>query len=204
MTGSMALNPQQMPVTETSLGVYFRERLTDYAQRLRPPPLEDTCWYLGAMLERFSRAEHLFVAEGERLNLRPLALLYGDALQTSDARERCRVLQQLGDMALFIGALFPQRYARYGLQQDYFIGMGGGAYDYLAENARHNRHIFAELARTFARMVGLVANACARDNPVGHDDILAMYQRWLQNRDPLAEKQLRAMGIELSGSELRQ
>ena len=107
-------------------------------------------------------------------------------------------------LALFLGALFPQRYARYGLHQDYFIGMGGGAYDYLAENARHNRHIFAELARTFGRIVGLVANACSRDNPVRHDDILALYQRWLQNRDQLVERQLRAMGIELGGSDYRQ
>lgn len=199
----MANDPQAIPVTETSLGVYFRERLQHYALQLRPPPLEDTCWYLGTVLERFCRAEHLFVWQDGQLNLRPLALLYGDALQTSDARQRCAVLQQLGDMALFLGALFPQRYARYGLRQDYFIGMGGGAYDYLAEHARHNRHIFAELARTFARMVGLVANACSRDNPVSHEDILALYQRWLQSRDPLAEQQLRAMGIMLGGAEQR-
>ncbi|MGV3592441.1 MAG: hypothetical protein ACO1PZ_12185 [Gammaproteobacteria bacterium] len=199
----MAFDPQ-VPVTETSLGVYFRERLTHYAQQLRPPPLEDTCWYLGNVLERFCRPEHLFVWQEGQYSLRPLALLYGDALQTSNARQRCAVLQQLGDMALFLGALFPQRYARFGLHQDYFIGMGGGAYDYLAENARHNRHIFAELARTFARMVGLVANACSRDNPVRHEDILAIYQRWLQNRDPLAEQQLRAIGIDLGGSEHRQ
>jgi hypothetical protein len=199
----MTFDPQ-VPVTETSLGNYFRERLTHFAQQLRPPPLEDTCWYLGNVLERFCRPEHLFVWQEGQYNLRPLALLYGDALQTSNARQRCAVLQQLGDMALFLGALFPQRYARFGLHQDYFIGMGGGAYDYLAEHAQHSRHIYAELARTFTRMIGLVAKACSRDNPVRHEDILALYQRWLQNRDPLAQQQLRAMGIELGGSEYRQ
>ena len=105
----MVLDPQATPVTETSLGVYFRERLQHYAQQLRPPPLEDTCWYLGTVLERFCRPEHLFVWQDGQLNLRPLALLYGDALQTSNARQRCAVLQQLGDMAPRNSAMVPMR-----------------------------------------------------------------------------------------------
>jgi len=62
------------------------------------------------------------------LTLRPLALLYGDALEARNERERCLCLQQLGDTALFLYALFPERYARHGIRRDYFIGMGGGAY----------------------------------------------------------------------------
>ena len=30
---------------------------------------------------------------------------------------------------------------RKGIGKDYFVGMGGGAYDYLADNARTNNHI---------------------------------------------------------------
>ena len=67
------------------------------------------------------------------MTLRPLALLYSDAIDANNARERCLMLQQLGDMALFLGALFPQRFTRHGILQDYFIGMGGSAYDYLAD-----------------------------------------------------------------------
>ena len=104
-------------------------------------------------------------------------------------------------MSLFLGALFPQRYARHGIGQDYFVGMGGGAYDYLADNARTNRHIFAELANTFTRMLEMVANACSRRQQMGADEILALYQRWLQNGDPVIANQLRAVGIELNGSE---
>ena len=36
-------------------------------------------------------------------------------------------------MALFLGALFPERFTRRGIQQDYVVGMGGGAYDYLVK-----------------------------------------------------------------------
>jgi hypothetical protein len=200
----MHFDSQQLPVTEISLASYFSKRLTRYAKRFRPPPHEDTCWYLGNLLERFGRSEHLFSYEDERMTLRPLALLYSDAIEASNARERCLMLQQLGDMALFLGALFPERFVRRGILQDYIIGMGGSAYDYLAENAKTNRHIFAELANTFTRMLEMVANACSRTQRLTTEEVLALYRRWLSTRDPVIENQLRALGIELTGTDRQQ
>jgi len=197
----MRLDPQQLPITETSLSSYFSKRLTRYARRLRPPPHEDTCWYLGSLLERFCRNDELFSYQDGHMTLRPLALLYSDAIQANNSRERCLMLQQLGDMALFLGALFPERLTRHGIHQDYFIGMGGSAYDYLADNARSNRHIFAELANTFTLMLEMVANACSRTQRLTTEEVLALYQRWLSTSDPVIESQLCALGIELTGSE---
>ena len=197
----MRFDPHQRPITETSLSSYFSKRLTRYARRFRPPPHEDTCWYLGSLLERFGRNEHLFTYQDGHMMLRPLALLYSDAIQANNARERCLMLQQLGDMALFLGALFPGRLTRHGIHQDYFIGMGGSAYDYLADNARTNRHIFAELSNTFTRMLEMVANACSRSHRLTTEEVLALYQRWLSTSDPVIERQLRTLGIELTGSE---
>lgn len=197
----MRFDPQQLPITETSLASYFSKRLNRYAKRFRPPPHEDTCWYLGSLLERFGRSEQLFAYQDGQMMLRPLALLYSDAIQANNDRERCLMLQQLGDMALFLGALFPERFTRHGILQDYFIGMGGSAYDYLADNARANRHIFAELANTFTRMLEMVANACSRNQHLSTEEVLALYQRWLSTRDPVIEGQLRALGIDLAGSD---
>ncbi len=197
----MRYDPQQQPITETSLSSYFSRRLTRYARRFRPPPHEDTCWYLGTLLERFGRSEELFAYQDGQMTLRPLALLYSDAIEADNTRERCLMLQQLGDMALFLGALFPERFTRHGILQDYFIGMGGSAYDYLADNARSHRHTFAELANTFTRMLEMVANACSRKHHLSTEEVLMLYQRWLGTRDPVIERQLRALGIELSDTE---
>ncbi|RLA06722.1 MAG: hypothetical protein DRQ59_14860 [Gammaproteobacteria bacterium] len=197
----MRLEQQQLPITETSLSSYFSKRLTRYARRFRPPPHEDTCWYLGSLLERFGRSEELFAYQEGHMTLRPLALLYSDAIQANNARERCLLLQQLGDLALFLGALFPERFTHHGILQDYFIGMGGSAYDYLADNAKSNRHIFAEMANTFTRMLEMVANACSHKQRLTTEEVLALYQRWLSTSDPVIENQLRALGIELTGSE---
>ena len=180
-----------------SLELYFSEQLQEGKQRLRPPPADDTLWYLSTMLARFGRSESLFAYEDGRFDLRPLALLYGDAMEADNDHQRCLFLQQLGDMAMFLGALFPERFSSRGIQQDYVVGMGGGAYDYLAENARQNRHVFQELAGMFTKLLELIAKACSRDIARSDETILALYQRWLQCRDPIIGRQLQSLGIAL-------
>lgn len=189
------------PITETSLSLYFKQRLSHHAARLRPPPQEDTCWYIGSMLERFGRSDQLFAFADGQFNLRPLALLYGDALEARNEHERCLILQQLGDMALFLGALFPERFTRRGIQQDYVAGMGGSAYDYLAGNARRNRHIFAELARMFNRLLEMVANACYRETELSPDEVIDLYRHWLNTGDESAALRLQSLGIAVNASE---
>lgn len=184
-----------------TLADYFRERLHVSSEQLDPPPHEDTLWYMGGMLARFGDTDQLYSYEDGAMTIRPLAMLYKDAHEAGSARERCLILRQLGDLALFMGALFPENYARRGIHQDYFIGMGGGAYDYLSENAPQNRHIFSELAAAFARMLALIADACSRQRVFDAADVLQLYQRWRQSRDHRLEWQLRALGIDLSGGD---
>ena len=178
-----------------SLDDYFRERLTICSEVLQPPPHEDTLWYLGNMLARFGRSDHFFSFDDGSISLRPLALLYNDAREAGSEHERCLLLRHLGDISLFLGALFPESYARRGIRKDYFVGMGGGAYDYLAGNAKKNRHIFSELAQWFTRLLQLISQACCKENLFDATDILNLYQRWQISRDPLAARQLQAVGI---------
>jgi hypothetical protein len=181
---------------DVSLLEYFREQLALHAHELEPPPREDTRWYLGNLLTRFCRSEDFFAFEGGRFDVRPLALLYSDALEARNEYERCQLLQQLGDLALVLGALFPENYRRRGLAQDYLVGMGCGAYDYLAENARRGRHVFSELSGAFSVMLELVANACSGDPELlNEEDILALYESWQATRNPRARRRLAAAGI---------
>lgn len=168
---------------DVSLSEYFREQLAIHAQELELQPKEDTRWYLGNLLVRFCRSQDFFAFDDGRSTLRPLALLYSDALEARNEYERCQLLQQLGDLSLFLGALFPQHYIRRGLRQDYLVGMGCGAYDYLADNARQGRHVFSELAGAFGVMLVLVANACSADREAVNDDRLALDERRAQARE---------------------
>lgn len=117
----MLPDSHQGPMTETSLANYFRVRLTTYARRLRPPPQEDTCWYLGNMLDRFGRSENFFTFRDGGMTLQPLVLLFEDAVNADSETERCMLLQHLGDKALFLGALFPRRLARYGIHNSAWL-----------------------------------------------------------------------------------
>ncbi len=184
---------------ERTLADYFREQLTAHADSLTPRPQDDTLWYLGSVLARLGDSRQLFSYDQGQLDLRPLALLYKDAHEAVANHERCLILRQLGDQALFIGALFPERYARKGLRQDYFVGMGGGAYDYLAGNAASHRHVFAELAERCAAFLDLVARASARKIGDNLEDILALYQRWRTTGSERLAQQLQALGISLEG-----
>lgn len=147
------------------------------------------------MLARLGDSKAVFSYQEGHLSLRPLAMLYSDARQADSNRQRCLILRQLGDLALFIGALFPEFYRRKGLRQDYFIGMGGGAYDYLSENAPSNHHIFAELANTFSSMLKLVADCCSDQESFKAEDIVQIYERWLATGNPALERQLKALGV---------
>ncbi|TDQ48051.1 hypothetical protein [Permianibacter aggregans] len=182
---------------EGNLAEYFRERLASCTQSLRPKPQQETLWYMGALLARLGDSQQLFCYEDGRLSLRPLAVLYKDAHDAPTGQERCLILRQLGDQALFVGALFPERYQRKGLKQDYFIGMGGGAYDYLADHADTHRSIFAELAEHFAVFLHLIAEVCSRQIHQNADDIMRLYQQWRSSGNRYAANQLRALGISL-------
>jgi hypothetical protein len=189
------------PTFELRLADYFRQRLQELSEQLVPQPHQDTLWYTGSVLARFGHSRQLFSeAEGE-LSIRPLALLYQDAHETRDPRHRCLIMRQLGDMALFLGALFPEKYAKRGILKDYFVGMGGSAYDYLAEHAANNRHIFSELASSFTRMLELVAQACSRQTSFNSSDVLSLYQRWRETGSSRIADQLQALGFDVSDRE---
>lgn len=193
----MSNSGTRQAIAQASLAEYFQHRLDELMHELEPPLQEDTRWYLSTLLDRFSRTDRLFGWEDNGYNLRPLALLYGDARAAANEHHRCQLLQQLGDSALFLGALFPRRYARKGIGQDYFVGMGGGAYDYLASNARRGRHVFEELATSFAATIALVAKIC-RDDADDDADIVTLYNRWMNSGDEQIAQQLRRLGIDVN------
>ena len=66
----------------------------------------------------------------------PLALMLADAAQASNAEQRSRILQRLGDVSLFMAGFFAQSFERKLVDIDYHIAMGGRAYGTLAETCR--------------------------------------------------------------------
>lgn len=148
-------------ITTARLSAYFHDAVHHTAARHRIDAGDATLHYLTLLLSHYARSERLFDYDQRHLQLRPLALLYGDALAAGSERERRLWLQRLGDLALFVGGLFAGRLSRHLTDLDYCVAMGGNAYDYLgqtAPRADEQALVFGELAGGFARFVDLVAD----------------------------------------------
>jgi hypothetical protein len=153
-------------------------------------------------LSDYAKADRLFDHTGEGVQLRPLALLYGDALAAPSVTERRLWLRRLGDLALFVAGWFSGRLSRRLTDLDYCIAMGGNAYGYLHDTAdasprdRALAEVFGELAHGFERFVDLVSSVTLNGSR-DEDDMLALYGRWQATGNPALARRLRVLGVDV-------
>jgi hypothetical protein len=69
-----------------------------------------------------------------------------------------------------------------------------------ADIARKQRHIFAELANTFTRMLEMVDTARCATQRASTEEVPALYQRCLSTRYPEIENQLSTPGLTMARS----
>ncbi len=167
---------ERLVIRATRLREYFHHAVHNTAAQQRLGADQATLHYLVLLLCQYARSEQVFDFDDHRLQIRPLALLYGEALEARSTRERRLWLQRLGDLALFVGGLFAGRTSRHFKDLDYCCAMGGNAYDYLGQTARSadeqaQAQIFGELADGFGQFVDLVAVVTGNGEPTRLSDI---------------------------------
>jgi len=182
-------------ISHTNLKEYFYDGINRESIDLVPPLSEESLHYLAQLLIHFSQSKHLFQIENDTLSLPTLALLYEDAYKAKTVSQRNTILKQLGDSSLFIGALFFESFAKKGVNKDYFIGMGGGAYSSLGGLNHGGGNIFNELANSFPKLLQVVANVCAVELNYKAEDIFSLLERWQQSKNATLRKQLHSIGI---------
>ena len=163
-------NDESQVIQAGGLTAYFHEAVHAAADRRHLCADQATLHYLTLLLSSYAHSERVFDFDQRRLNIRPLALLYGDALAAGSRQERRLWLQRLGDLALFVGGLFAGRLSRHYTDLEYCVAMGGNAYGYLQQTApRHDDQalVFGELADGFAGFVDLVAVVTGRQADAG-------------------------------------
>jgi hypothetical protein len=163
----MTAPAQTQLIRATQLPAFFHDAVQSAATASRLVADAATLHYLASLLSGYTRTERVFDYADNRLQLRPLALLYGEALEARNPSERRLWLQRLGDLALFVGGLFAGRMHRRFQDLDYCMAMGGNAYGYLHDTAtqrddRAQALVFGELADNFSGFVGLVAVVTGR------------------------------------------
>lgn len=181
-------------ILSNGLGEFFRQEVSAARDSMGLELTELTEHYLVNMLCDFSRLENQ-PKPGEE----PLALLYKRALEASWA-ERAQLLKNLGDLALYVAGFFTEHVERSMVDIDYYISMGGGAYNHLSDLVSSQRsgetfaHIYCQLAEKFADLVELL-NKISGQSRVQDQQLLRMYDRWVRTRNQRVRERLVQSGL---------
>lgn len=174
---------------------YFHAAVSGAMSELRITASDHACSYLVHLLSRFIAKENLFPADSPDTLAQQLA----QALEAGNHAERLQRLRQLGDFSLYIAGFFSDSFTRKLVDVDYYIDMGGAAYESVAilEEQRGQTALFEELARKFPRFVDVLAQI-SEQSAFQRDDsqaLLRMYDLWTKTGSERLAKQLAKAGI---------
>ena len=188
-------------MTVTDVREFFRAALQHALRHQHVSVREHTEHYVVNLLAMFARTDALFEpAPGKAARLKPLALLLAEAAEASDERLRFRLLQRLGDVALFIAG-FLAGHSRGAVDVDYHVAMGGRAYGALANAPcygakRALSSVFAELEDKFQPLVDAlneIGDGADADSP---QDLLRLYELWQRTGSHRAHRLLLNLGVQ--------
>jgi hypothetical protein len=181
---------------------FFREALHLALGHQHLTVRDHTEHYVVNLLAMFARTDALFDSASEgRARVKPLALLLVEALEAPDDRQRYRILQRLGDVALFVAGFFAGGMARRSVDVDYHIAMGGRAYGALAQAPHHGPQralasVFAELEDKFQPLVDVLHEIGDGANADAPCDLLRLYEIWQKTGSRRAQRLLERHGVQ--------
>ena len=186
--------------TVSDVREFFRDALQTALGHQHLHVHDHTEHYIVNLLAMFSHTDALFEPDGERSQLKPLALLLAEAAGATDDRQRYRTLQRLGDVALFVSGFLAGSFSRRPVDVDYHIAMGGRAYGTLAQAPHHGAQrvlgaVFAELQDKFQPLVDAlneIGEGAAKNSP---RDVLRLYELWQKTGSRRAHRLLLKLGI---------
>jgi hypothetical protein len=188
-----------------SLKEFFKDALHDALTHQHVAVEGETEHYVVNLLTLFSNPDALYERNPQesrpRTGLKPLVVMLGEALEAPTHEARCRGLQRLGDVSLFIAGFFSAGFARKLVDVDYHIAMGGRAYGTLAEScppsrSRTLRQVFAELASKFVPVVDALNEISESSYQHSDRDRLRLYELWVKTGSERSRRLLRKLGLE--------
>jgi hypothetical protein len=168
---------------------YFYELVTHALGNQKLETRPETEFYLVNLLNQFMTAD--------RLPEEPLALMVKDALEAPGAEQARTIFQKVGDTSLYVAGYFQESLSRKLVDVDYYIEMGGTAYQQVAARAEENRlrELYSELADKFAAFVEVLGEISAATTQRTEQDILRLYEVWVRTKSERAAKALQEAGI---------
>src|SRR5882724_11630455 len=168
---------------------YFKELVDGAVARQGIAAAELTTFYVVQLLAGFMQrpVEHDFE--------QPLALRLAAALESGGIGQRFS-LKQIGDASLFISGFFSDSLRRKLVDVDYYVHIGGVAYDTLSRQENETfSPVFAELAEKFVCFVDVLAEVSERSSCSSNTDLLRLYARWLRTGSSRSGQLLLERGV---------
>ena len=190
-----------MVVNLTSPQEFFHNELKSALEATKITISSDLEFYIVNLLCGFIVPEKLSLADGDYNPLNtPLAILFEKAVE-APLDERMKILKSVGDTSLYVSGFFQDYFNKKTFSIDYFVSVGVSAYTNVSNISRivsKNRHdpvLYGTLADNFAGIVEIVANMSDKLGEPKHTDILATYERWLDNKSDRLLNKLKEHGI---------
>jgi len=195
------MNADQQLILDANVTEFFQGLVEEAVSRQNVDVSEDAICYIVNLLSSFTDSEVLFEYTPDGWTIRPLALLYAEAMDAGQSETRNLTLKRLGDVALFISGLYSDSLARKVVDVDYYIAMGCNAYGYLSSSTRNNirwrplREVFDELSSKFPFFVDVLNGVSDQTNFRNDSDVMRLYEVWQRTGSRHAENKLRQQGI---------
>jgi len=189
-------------IASTNVREYFRGAVTSAMDNQSIEAEECTVGYVVDLLVHFTRSESFFEQTASGPTLRPLAMVYAEAVEAPTADARYQALRRLGDVALFMSGVFSESLNRKQVDVDYYVAMGGNAYGHLSDSPRMPlavqalSEVFGELAAKFQSFVDILGEITEQSHLDSGKDVLRLYELWVRTGSQRAAKQLRELGIQ--------
>lgn len=154
--------------------------------------------YLIGLLQDFMFTERLFDQEMENGHkTRPtLAEIFLKAMNAKDP-ERTQLLKKLGDTSLYVGGFFGDSLQRKVVDVDYYVQMGGAAYNNLSVYVKEDtfKRVYEELSSQFIAYIDVLTYISQKAQLHSNENILRIYENYLRTGSDLAKEQLIEKGI---------
>jgi len=180
---------------------FFRDLLQRAMENQRAQVQPFTELYVVNLLHEYLLSEVLYVqSEDGRLEQKPLAFLLKEALEESGPA-RVQMLRRLGDTSLFVSGFFADSLARRSslVDVDYYIAMGGRAYDAVgvlaARHARNEKTLWDELSSRFRLLVDLLNEVSERTLASTNAGLVRLYERWMKTGSERLKSLLGRQGV---------
>lgn len=190
-----------MVLNLTSPQEFFHNELKSALETSKITLSSDLEFYVVNLLCGFIVPENLNLSDGEYSPLNtPLAILFEKAVE-APLEERLKILKSVGDTSLYVSGFFQDYFRRKTFSLDYFVSVGVSAYtnvSNISKSVSKNRNdskLYGTLAEQFTGIVDVVASMSDKLGEPKHTDILAIYERWVENKSHRLLKKLKEHGI---------